>query len=124
MCIRDSCKLCLVVRQETDGIRRYAHLATGNYNRVTSQIYTDVGLFTADERILNDVSEAVSYTHLRAHETVLDLVCRLLLEKKKQKHNNSNIKDEKDHTNNKTTKSCDLNIHIARVVELILLLNH
>ena len=35
--------------------------------------------------------EAVSYTHLRAHETVLDLVCRLLLEKKKKQTNNSNI---------------------------------
>ena len=44
------CKLCLVVRKEADGIRRYAHVATGNYNRVTSQVYTDLGLFTADER--------------------------------------------------------------------------
>ena len=34
------------------------------------------------------VAEAVSYTHLRAHETVLDLVCRLLLEKKKEQHEN------------------------------------
>jgi len=69
------CKLCLVVRQETDGIRRYAHLATGNYNRVTSQIYTDVGLFTADERILNDVSEVFNaltgYSSQRSHEALL-----------------------------------------------------
>ena len=51
------CKLCLVVRQEGDGIRRYAHIATGNYNRSTSQFYTDIGLFTADTRLLDDVSE-------------------------------------------------------------------
>ncbi len=38
--LKTHCKLCLVVRKETDGIRRYAHVATGNYNRVTSQIYT------------------------------------------------------------------------------------
>ena len=53
------CKLCLVVRQEADGIRRYAHIATGNYNRVTSQVYTDLGLFTADERILDDVTRGL-----------------------------------------------------------------
>ena len=53
------CKLCLVVRKETDGIRRYAHIATGNYNRITSQVYTDLGLFTADERILDDVTRGV-----------------------------------------------------------------
>jgi polyphosphate kinase len=51
------CKLCLVVRQEGDGIRRYAHIATGNYNRSTSQFYTDIGLFTADASLLDDVSE-------------------------------------------------------------------
>ena len=42
------CKLCLVVRQESGGIRRYAHVATGNYNRSTVGVYTDLGLFTAD----------------------------------------------------------------------------
>ena len=46
--IKVHCKLCLVVRKETGGIRRYAHVATGNYNRGTSQVYTDLGLFTAD----------------------------------------------------------------------------
>ena len=43
------CKVCLVVRQETDGIRRYCHLATGNYNVRTAGIYSDVGLFTCRE---------------------------------------------------------------------------
>ena len=57
MNLKVHCKLCLVVRKEADGIRRYAHIATGNYNRDTSQVYTDLGLFTADERILDDVTE-------------------------------------------------------------------
>ena len=48
--LKTHCKLCLVVRKEADGIRRYAHVATGNYNAGTSQVYTDLGLFTADRR--------------------------------------------------------------------------
>jgi polyphosphate kinase len=39
-------KVCLVVRQEADGIRRYVHLSTGNYNLTTARLYTDVGLLT------------------------------------------------------------------------------
>ncbi|HTA30555.1 MAG TPA: polyphosphate kinase 1, partial [Candidatus Cybelea sp.] len=39
-------KICLVVRQEMDGIRRYVHLSTGNYNLTTARLYTDVGLLT------------------------------------------------------------------------------
>jgi polyphosphate kinase len=39
-------KICLVVRQEADGIRRYVHLSTGNYNLTTARLYTDVGLLT------------------------------------------------------------------------------
>ena len=45
--LKTHCKLCLVVRQEHDGIVRYVHVGTGNYNRVTSQVYTDFGIFTA-----------------------------------------------------------------------------
>jgi polyphosphate kinase len=55
--LKTHCKLCLIVRQEADGVKRYAHIGTGNYNRVTSQVYTDVSLFTADRAVLDDVSE-------------------------------------------------------------------
>ena len=51
------CKACLVVRQETDGIRRYCHLATGNYNVRTGGIYGDFSLFTCRESIGEDVTE-------------------------------------------------------------------
>ena len=43
-------KIALVVRKEGEGVRRYVHLATGNYNGITAQVYTDLGLFTCDER--------------------------------------------------------------------------
>ena len=69
------CKLTLVVRQESDGIRRYAHIATGNYNRVTTQIYTDLGLFTADQALVDDVTEVFNfltgYSNKRSYNALL-----------------------------------------------------
>ncbi len=55
--LKTHCKLCLVVRKEADGVRRYVHIGTGNYNRITSQVYTDLGIFTADAGVLDDVLE-------------------------------------------------------------------
>ena len=51
------CKVCLVVRQEADGIRRYCHLATGNYNARTAGVYSDLGLFTCRETFGQDLTE-------------------------------------------------------------------
>jgi len=69
------CKLTLVVRQEADGIQRYAHIATGNYNRVTSQVYTDLGLLTADQALVDDVTEVFNfltgYSNKRAYNALL-----------------------------------------------------
>ena len=59
--LKTHCKLCLVVRQEPDGIRRYAHIGTGNYNAATAQVYTDLGFFTSEATILDDVSEVFNY---------------------------------------------------------------
>jgi polyphosphate kinase len=53
--LKTHCKACLVVRQEKDGLRRYAHLGTGNYNPKTARIYTDFSLLTCDEEITADV---------------------------------------------------------------------
>jgi polyphosphate kinase len=50
------CKACLVVRQEGDGIRRYCHLATGNYNVRTAGVYSDLGLFTCRESFGQDLT--------------------------------------------------------------------
>jgi len=50
------CKACLVVRQEADGIRRYCHLATGNYNVRTGAVYEDLGLFTSRDSFGEDLT--------------------------------------------------------------------
>ena len=49
-------KITLVVRREDEGIKRYVHLGTGNYNDSTAKIYTDMGLFTCDEAIGSDAT--------------------------------------------------------------------
>jgi polyphosphate kinase len=49
-------KACLVIRQEAEGIRRYCHLSTGNYNERTSRLYSDLGLFTARKEFGEDLS--------------------------------------------------------------------
>jgi polyphosphate kinase len=54
--LKTHCKAALVVRRESDGIRRYVHLSTGNYNPATARIYTDLGLFTANPDFGEDVS--------------------------------------------------------------------
>jgi polyphosphate kinase len=55
--LKTHCKACLVVRRERDGIRRYVHLSTGNYNPSTARVYSDLGLFTTDPDIADDVSD-------------------------------------------------------------------
>ena len=54
--LKTHCKLLLVVRREEDGIRRYAHIGTGNYNPTTARQYTDFGLFTADPEVTAEVA--------------------------------------------------------------------
>ncbi|PYV39735.1 MAG: RNA degradosome polyphosphate kinase, partial [Acidobacteria bacterium] len=54
-------KICLVVRKEGASIRRYVHLATGNYNFMTAQLYTDLGYFTCDEKIGRDATDLFNY---------------------------------------------------------------
>jgi polyphosphate kinase len=59
--LKTHAKIALVVRQEKNKLRRYVHLGTGNYNPVTARIYTDLGLFTANEDFGKDVSELFNY---------------------------------------------------------------
>jgi polyphosphate kinase len=54
-------KTTLVVRRDRDGLRRYAHIGTGNYHAVTARLYEDLGLFTADEEITADVADLFNY---------------------------------------------------------------
>lgn len=52
--LKTHCKIALVVRKENNKLRTYVHLSTGNYNHITSRIYTDLGLFTSSEAIGQD----------------------------------------------------------------------
>lgn len=54
-------KIALVVRKEGEHIRRYIHLATGNYNAVTAQMYEDIGMFTCDDEIGADATDLFNY---------------------------------------------------------------
>ena len=54
-------KTCLVVRDEPDGIRRYCHIGTGNYNSTTARLYEDLGLLTVDAEIGNDLTHLFNY---------------------------------------------------------------
>jgi polyphosphate kinase len=59
--LKTHCKVALIVRREDDGIRRYVHLSTGNYNPQTARIYTDLGYFTCNPDFCEDVSALFNY---------------------------------------------------------------
>jgi polyphosphate kinase len=59
--LKSHAKCILVVRREGRGVRYYAHVGTGNYNPKTAKLYTDLGLFTADPAIGNDIAEMFNY---------------------------------------------------------------
>jgi polyphosphate kinase len=85
--LKTHCKVTMVVRQEGEGIRRYLHLATGNYNALTSRIYEDLGLFTCDENMGADATDLFNY--LTGYSTKQEyrklLVAPLSLRKKLEK---------------------------------------
>jgi polyphosphate kinase len=68
-------KTALVLRREADGVRRYSHVGTGNYNSKTARIYEDVGLLTADEQITSDVAKLFNFltgfSHHATYERLL-----------------------------------------------------
>jgi polyphosphate kinase len=59
--LKTHAKMALVIRKEQDGLRRYVHLSTGNYNMVTAQIYTDLSYFTCRQDITEDATEVFNY---------------------------------------------------------------
>ncbi len=68
-------KLCLVVRKEPEGVRRYAHIGTGNYNPSTAKLYTDIGLITANPELCADVTDLFNvmtgYAHREQYRELL-----------------------------------------------------
>ncbi len=59
--LKTHCKVILVVRQDYDGLRRYAHVGTGNYHAGTARLYSDVGLITSDPEIGAALTELLNY---------------------------------------------------------------
>jgi polyphosphate kinase len=75
--LKTHCKVALVVRKDEDGtMRRYVHLASGNYNPQTARTYTDIGFFTTNEEFANDVT--LLFNHLTAN-TALPPMRKLLV---------------------------------------------
>jgi len=54
--VKTHAKITMVVRREPDGLRRYVHMGTGNYNASTARLYTDIGVFTCDSNVANDAT--------------------------------------------------------------------
>jgi len=59
--LKTHAKALLVVRRDRDRVRRYMHLGTGNYNATTARLYEDLGMFTCDEEIADDVTDLFNY---------------------------------------------------------------
>jgi len=84
--LKTHAKVCLIVRREASGIRRYAHVGTGNYNPSTARLYEDVGLLTADPELGADLSDLFNlltgYSRQRSYRRLLvaptDLKPRLI----------------------------------------------
>ena len=67
--LKTHCKLSLVVRDEPDGLRRYAHVGTGNYNPKTARLYEDMGLLTANSIITDDIGRLFNHLSGMSQET-------------------------------------------------------
>lgn len=98
--LKTHAKMTLIVRKEFDGVKRYVHLSTGNYNTVTAKLYTDLGFFTCNEDICSDVSDVFNFltgysqqkefrklivSPLHTRESMLKLIAREISFKKSGK---------------------------------------
>ena len=99
--LKTHCKVALVVRKENKGMRRYLHMSTGNYNSVTSRLYTDFGLFTANQDFCKDASHLFNYltgySKQRSYKKLL--VAPLNLRRRILKMIDDEIKSHKENNN-------------------------
>lgn len=97
--LKTHCKITLVVRKEEEGIRRYVHLGTGNYNDQTAKLYTDLGLLTCNEAIgedatavfnmLSGYSEPLGWNHLALAPLWLKDKFKYLINREKENAKNN-----------------------------------
>jgi polyphosphate kinase len=97
--LKTHCKVAMVVRKEGEGIRRYLHLATGNYNTVTSRLYEDIGIFTCDDAMGQDATDLFNY--LTGYSTKQDYQKLLVAPVNLREKMESLIRREMEHANNK-----------------------
>ncbi|MFA7360429.1 MAG: polyphosphate kinase 1 [Candidatus Kapaibacterium sp.] len=99
--LKTHCKLLLVVRKESGKMTRYLHLSTGNYNPITSRIYTDLGLFTCNEDFCKDASDLFNYLtgHSKQKEYKKFLVAPYTMRKYLSKFIDDEIESHKTHGN-------------------------
>ena len=99
--LKTHCKMALVVRKEKKGMKRYLHLSTGNYNSVTSRIYTDFGLFTTDQDFCKDASNLFNYLTGYSKQKSFNklLVAPITLRRKVLKLIDDEIKSHKENYN-------------------------
>jgi polyphosphate kinase len=99
MGLKTHSKVTLVVRREGEHIRRYVHMATGNYNHTTAQLYEDIGMFTCDDAIGADATDLFNY--LTGYSTKQDyrkmMVAPFLLREKFDQLIQQEIKRHKKH---------------------------
>ena len=99
--LKTHCKLLLVVRKESGKMTRYLHLSTGNYNPITSRIYTDLGLFTCNEDFCKDASDLFNYLtgHSKQKEYKKFLVAPYTMRKSLSKFIDDEIESHKANGN-------------------------
>lgn len=96
--LKTHCKISLVVRQEEDGIRRYLHMATGNYNATTAKLYEDFGMFTCDPVMGEEVSEL--FNELTGYSSMHDYKKLLVAPRYLRQGFEALIRREIEHANN------------------------
>jgi polyphosphate kinase len=97
--LKTHCKITMVVRKEGEGIRRYLHMATGNYNAITSSMYEDIGLFTCDETMGQDATDL--YNYLTGYSTKQDYQKLLVAPVNLREKLESFIRREMEHAKHK-----------------------